>query len=466
MVSTSSPRLEVFDTDDDDIIDDDGVGENAGGDEAEQSNEAGDEKDGSVADSIPPPALDVPSALPASPVPSPMPEPVAPSVECAEGGPTLSTPVVPSSQGSSSCQSGSEKQNGPTTSDRVAELGKEARTALHRLESATGVYVAARHRSDLVDHVLALGGFHALENLRLTLGCWQSGYESIMSRVSPDGPGGGSGHSYPREPALDRFCLVYRSAVDTALCRAAIDILYRIRLAFLYEVYLETLQTLSHLALQATATPSNGSSRAVDIFNEDVREVATDRMFFACYPELDSTLPRTNFGAMNRKFKAVLACAERWHTLREDLSLGSLALFPPRANRWVERLPVAYLSVYTTLVKEVNPIAVSMGEMISERIRGFWRNESPPDSRLLLESLVTDKDISVYKDDPLRLLEEVYPDGRRGPERGGTGRAATVPADLDVNDATAIAEFAAAAFSSVPKQVGGYGGDWLFSNVG
>jgi hypothetical protein len=455
-------RLEVFDTDDDDTIDDDGTG----GDKAEQSRE----KDGSVADSIPSDDDALAARMSASPVPSPMPEPVADSVEYVEGGTTVSetvvTPVVPSSQGSSSCQSGSEKHNGTATSDkedRVAELGKNARTALHRLESATGVFVAARHRSDLVDHVLALGDLPALENLRLTLGCWQSGSESIMSRALPAGPGSGSGPCYSRGPALDRFSLVYRSAVDTALCRAAIDILYRIRLAFLYEVYLETLQTLSHLALQTTATPSNGGSRAVDIFNEDVREVATDRMFFACYPQLDSTIARTNFGTMNRKFRAVLASAERWHTLRENLSLGSLALFPSRANRWVERLPVAYLSVYTTLVKEVNPIAVSMGEMISERIRGFWQNESPPDSRLLLESLVTDKDISMYKDDPLRLLEEVYPDGRRSPKQGETGRAATVPADLDVNDTAAVAEFTEAAFSSVPKQVRGYEeGDWLF----
>ena len=77
---------------------------------------------------------------------------------------------------------------------------------------------------------------------------------------------------------------------------------------------------------------------------------------------------------------------------------------------------MAYLSVYTTLVKEVNPITVSIGEMISERIRGFWQNESPPDSRLLLKSLVMDKDISMYKDDPLRLLKEVYPNGRRSPK--------------------------------------------------
>jgi hypothetical protein len=423
---------------------------------------------------IPKPLADIPNA-PGSARPSsssPMPETIVSSVEgrqpTAQQSETMPTPVVPSSQESSSSHSGSETQNRmgklAEKQHRVAELEREARTALHRLESATGILVAARHRSDLIDHVLALGGFQALENLRLTLGCWQIGYESMMSRMLVlDRPDQVRQAAYPHEPALDRFSVAYRSAVDATLCRAAIDVLYRIRLAFLYEVYLETLAALSHLTLQPAAPRLTPGSRALDVFNEDVRETATDQMFWACHPKLDNERPRSDYSSINRKFKATLASAERWHRLRGDLSLGALALIPPRANRWVERLPVGYLSLYTTLIKEVNPVAVSMGEMITERVRRFWQNEAPPESRLLLESLVTDQDISMYAADPLRLLEEVYPDGRQALDRGETGRAATVPADLDVNNAAAVAEFAAAAFSGVPRQDRNYaGGDWMF----
>ena len=71
---------------------------------------------------------------------------------------------------------------------------------------------------------------------------------------------------------------------------------------------------------------------------------------------------------IDKSFRAMLSYAEKWHTLREHLSIGILTLVPEGANTWFEKLPINYLRIYVALVRAVNPNAVAIGEMISDRV--------------------------------------------------------------------------------------------------
>ena len=162
-------------------------------------------------------------------------------------------------------------------------------------------------------------------------------------------------------------------------------------------------------------------------------------MFWACYP-VHAGKPRNG---IDKTFRATLASAEKWHTLREEFSVGMLALVPQGANNWFEKLPFKDLPVYFCLVHAVNPAAVSMGEMISDRVFSSWKGEELPEQLLRLEHLETVDEIP-FKANPLKLLEEINVGCTRMPTR----RAVTVPAAMDENDAAALAEFQDAAFAS------------------
>ncbi|PVH71392.1 hypothetical protein DL98DRAFT_540093 [Cadophora sp. DSE1049] len=111
-----------------------------------------------------------------------------------------------------------------------------------------------------------------------------------------------------------------------------------------------------------------------------------------------------------------------------------LALVPPGANNWFEKLPLAYLPVYFYLIRAVNPIAVSMGEAISDRVLASWRGEEPPKQLLRIEHLET-VDQTYLRANPLKLFEEVNVGCLSGrPIR----RAVTMPADIDENNTAAL----------------------------
>lgn len=132
----------------------------------------------------------------------------------------------------------------------------------------------------------------------------------------------------------------------------------------------------------------------------------------------------------------MLTHAEKWHTLREEFSIGVLALVPQGGNTWFEKLPLKDLPVYFYLVRAVNPVAVSMGEMIANRVSSSWRGEEPPEQLLRLEHLETIDEIS-SRANPLKLLEEINvgcTTGRRCRLDGiESGRAVTMPADVGEN---------------------------------
>jgi hypothetical protein len=355
---------------------------------------------------------------------------VVSSIERAKGdGEAASAPVIGSSHEPASSQSSSDGQN------PVARIEKDARAALHQIEVVTGVVVSSRHRGPMIDQSLALGGRDALESFRQACSCWRRDYASQSSQGLSAAQGSDVWH-----PALHRFSRAYHDAKNTTLRRAALDLLHRINLAHLYDIYLEALQELTGHSLQPKAAGLGTVARARDVFTEDACDLAKNQMFWACYPEYKGK-PRSSVTSLDRTFRTTLAHAEKWYTLREEFSMGILALVPPGANTWFEKLPLKDLPVFFYLVRAVNPATISMGEKISGRVLSSWRGEAPPELLLRLEHLETIDEIP-FKANPLKLLEEV----NIGCTAGGIiGRAVTVPIEVDENDATALN----AVFSSV-----------------
>jgi len=282
----------------------------------------------------------------------------------------------------------------------------------------------------MVDQSLALGGRDALENFRQACSCWRADYACQTSQGLPVVPG-----SDQWLPALDRFSRAYHGTKNTTRRRAALDLLHRFNLAHLYDVYLETLRELTGHSLQ----PRNGS-RAQDVFAEDACDLAKNQMFWACYPEQKGK-PRSSATSLDRTFQTIVAYAEKWYDLREEFSIGMLALLPQGANTWFEKLPRKDLPIYFLLVRAVNPMAVMMGEKISDRVSSSWRGDAPPEQLLRLEHLETIDEIP-FGVNPLKLLDEV--------NLGCVpiGRAVTVPAGVDACDPTALnAVFSSAGLS-------------------
>jgi hypothetical protein len=333
-----------------------------------------------------------------------------------------SVPVVRSSQDSTSSQSGSDSQN------PVARIEKDAKAALHQIEVATGVSVSPKHRGLMIDRSLALGGRDALESFRQACSCWRKDYASQASLGLAAVPGSQEWH-----PALNRFSRAYHDTKDTTRRRAALDLLHRINLAHLHDVYLETLQALTGHSLEPNALRVTRRSRAQDVFGEDDCDTVKNEMFWACYPTHIGK-PRSSVTGLDRTFRGILTNAKKWHDLREEFSTGLLALVPPGANTWYERLPLGDVPVYFTLVRAINPAAVLMGEKISDRVLSCGRGEAPPELLLRLEYLETVDEIPSQAN-PLKLLEEVNISGITGVP---ASRAVTVPAGVDENNAAAL----------------------------
>jgi hypothetical protein len=116
-----------------------------------------------------------------------------------------------------------------------------------------------------------------------------------------------------------------------------------------------------------------------------------------------------------------------------------LALVPPGANNWFEKLPLKDLGAYFYLIRAVNPAAVLMGEKISDRVLSSWRGNTPPEQLLRLEYLETVDEIPLGAN-PLKLLEEVNVGCLT---RVPTGRAVTVPVGMDENALGAVFSSAA-----------------------
>jgi hypothetical protein len=122
----------------------------------------------------------------------------------------------------------------------VAKIERNTKAALYQIEVATSVQVSQKHRDALIGHSLALRGTDALESFRQACSYWRGDYTSKTSQglVAP-------ASNVKRHPALKRFARAYSTATDTTLRRAVLDILHRINLAYLYKVYLKTLEALS-----------------------------------------------------------------------------------------------------------------------------------------------------------------------------------------------------------------------------
>lgn len=257
-----------------------------------------------------------------------------------------------------------------------------------------------------------------------------------LALEGPAADPGSALHDQRRHPALDQFSRAYHTAQTTVIHRAVLDVLYRADLAYLYDIYLKALEALSRFVVQEKETTS---SRPRDVFDDDIRNAAKDQMYWACYPEQQGK-PRSYNKSLARKFKVTLEHAEKWHSLQEEFSIGMLALVPRGANSWFEKLPFKDLPVYLRLVAAVNPVAVDMAGMIGDRVLSLWRREEPPERLLRLEHLETVDEIS-FKANPSKLLEEVNV-GCIGNiyelDRMHTGRAVTMPADVDENDSAAL----------------------------
>ena len=279
----------------------------------------------------------------------------------------------------------------------------------------------------MIEQCLALGGNDALENFRQACSYWRRDHASKICRNF-----GLGSTAVERHPALDRFSHAFYTATDTTLHRAALDVLYRVNLAYLYEVYLETLEALSCFSQQQRIY-----GRAQEVFEKEVRDTAKDQMFWACYP-IHAGKARSG---IDKAFRATLTNAEKWHMLREEFSIGMLAMVPQGTNTWFERLPFTTLPLYFYLVRTFNSAAVSMGEMISNRVSRSWKGEEPPEQLLRLEHLdAIDK--NPFPSNPSKLLEEInigctVSSGSR-PDGMHTGRAVTIPAELNENDAVAL----------------------------
>jgi hypothetical protein len=292
---------------------------------------------------------------------------------------------VPSSQDSSSSQSGPASQN--TT----------AKLELERLESITGVQASLNHRDAIVKQCLALGKRETLENFRQACFYWRKHHML-----------GGQKSTHPHDltltksSTLSRFSYAYHAAQTTIIHRAVLDVLYRADLAHLHEVHLNVLEAFSRFSFQEKKV---AKSRPLEVFDDDVRSAAADQMYWACYPDLRDK-PRSYNKKLARKFTKTLERAEKWYALRQKFSIGVLALVPRGANTWFERLPFHDLPIYLCLIEAANPVAVGMAEMIAQRVLSLWRREELPERLLYLELLKIVDEIS-FKANPSKLLEEI-----------------------------------------------------------
>ena len=196
----------------------------------------------------------------------------------------------------------------------------------------------------MIDQSLVLGGRDTLESFHQACSCWRKDYISQTSQ----GLSTASSLDVWR-PALHRFSRAYHDAKNTTLRRAALNLLHRINLAHLYDIYLETLRELTGHSFQSKSTESGAVSRARDVFAEDACDLAKNQMFWACYPDHKGK-PRSSVTGLDRTFRTTLTHAEKWYSLREEFSIGILALVPLGANTWFEKLPLKDQPIFFYLV--------------------------------------------------------------------------------------------------------------------
>lgn len=224
------------------------------------------------------------------------------SPECAEVG-DGAAPVRTSPTPSPSKIQGGILVEDLTSISEESLSSQNAKAELERLESITGIHASQNHRDAIVKQCLALGKRDTLENFRLACLYWRkhhmpAGQESI--------------HSYDltlqRRSALERFSYAYHAAQTTITQRAVLDILYRVDLAHLHEVYLGALEAFSRFSFQEKKV---AKFRPLEAFDDDVRSVAVDQMYWACYPDLQGK-PRSYNKSLARKFTKTLEHAEKW----------------------------------------------------------------------------------------------------------------------------------------------------------
>lgn len=364
-----------------------------------------------------------PRASPRSRSPSPCAPLLLPSIEVDPSHSGLSTlarnRILPSSQ-ESSHSSGSDLTSQGTRARESAKL------ALSQIEVSRKTQVSSKHRNAMVENVLALGEMDSLRNLGEACTYWREEYHSKLLQFTAPALAHTGGH-----PSLERFCRAYHNTTKTTLHRAMLNIVSRLELAQLHDLYLETVRALTHYASQANP------GLALECLDSEASDEIKNQIFWACYP-LYQGKPRSSMPGLQQNFQLRMLHAKKWHTLQSQFSIGLLALMPPKANSWFSYLSLKELDVYIDLVRDVNPIAVSMGERVSEQVFVLWKGEEDPPAQMLRLEHLENFDSNLRIQDRQQLVDPVdlgcilhYPSYQENLQEG---RALTLPAGLDENN--------------------------------
>ena len=284
---------------------------------------------------------------------------------------TSPSPGTPRSTSAETCTSiaSPSRNSSPSQSepDYPRELQEEAKAA------------PLKHRSAIIRQSLALGTRTTLENLRAACVYWRAHISKDSQVLTLNRPVVRHGSAY----TLDQFSQAYHLAQTTRIHRTVLDILYRVDLAHVYDVYLGTLSAFSGYTVQEEKI---SSSRQREVFHDHARSAALDQMYWACYPK-EQGKPRSDNRVLARKFATTLEYAAKWHALRKRFGIGMLALVPRGANSSFTKLPFEDLPVYFRVIAAANPTAVNMAKVIDEWIFCFWQREELPKQLLALESV-------------------------------------------------------------------------------
>ena len=138
--------------------------------------------------------------------------------------------------------------------------------------------------------------------------------------------------------------------------------------------------------------------------------------------------------SINRVFKVILKNIEKQYTLQEKFNLGILVLILLGTNNQFKKLLLVYILAYFSLIYTINPIIVSIGEIISARVFLSQKGVEPLKQLLRIEHLeVVNK--TNLRANPLKLLEEV---NIGCIIVGLIGRVVTVLVGVNENNTTAL----------------------------
>ena len=110
--------------------------------------------------------------------------------------------------------------------------------------------------------------------------------------------------------------------------------------------------------------------------------------------------------SINRVFKVILKNIEKQYTLQEEFNLGILVLILLETNNQFKKLLLVYILAYFSLIHTINPIIVSIEEIISAQVFLSQKGIKPLKQLLQIKYLkVVNK--TNLRVNPLKLLKEV-----------------------------------------------------------